>query len=246
MKLHIVGKTDKGVCRDINQDAITFNEKIGYGFVADGIGGHSGGEVASAICVDQISRFINEKYEYLNSENIEAQLAQAIQESNNEIFYEGENNAELKGMGTTLNGLLACENKIYIAHIGDSRTYLYFEENFWPLTIDHNIATFLKRGWINPENLKAIENTNTGALVKAMGLARKCDHDLYVIEPREGFLFLTASDGLFDMVSDKEIFELIRVNTSNLKQLLDKLIEKANENGGRDNISIILSRVEDL
>jgi protein phosphatase len=144
-------------------------------------------------------------------------------------------------MGTTLNCLMFVGDKLHLAHVGDSRTYLYYKKHLFQLTLDHNVAVFLERGWLPKSAVQP--GAKDGALVRAMGLADHCDVDIYEIPLKPGQVFLTCSDGLSGMVDDRRIAQLITENLDQFDMLPKVLIDAANAAGGKDNITVLLSHV---
>lgn len=240
MQIAIYGKTDIGRIRKNNQDSLYFNPKQGLVVVADGIGGRKGGEIASQMAVDGV------KSAYLACDSLKASdvspfLIKSIDKINQSIIHHGKANQGIEGLATTLNCILFVGEKAHICHMGDSRTYLYYRNNLWQLTFDHNIENYVERGWLPDETL--MNNSKPGALVRALGLAEECDVDIYEVPLRVGEILLTCSDGLTSMVSDQEIRKIIHANTGNLEKLPDILVETANRNGGQDNITVAISGV---
>jgi PPM family protein phosphatase len=232
-------KTDIGRVRKKNQDSFLANAQMGLAIVADGIGGRKGGEVASKLAVDGIKNLFLE-VNALRPDEIAPFLASSVDKVNQEIFIRGQS-GETAGMGTTLNALLFAGDQLHIAHIGDSRTYLYFKGNLWQMTLDHNLKVYGERGWIPKE---IVESSNkSGALVRALGLSNQCEVDIYEKQIRPGEIFLSCSDGLTGMVSDQKITSIIRENEGALERVPSLLIHEANKNGGKDNITVVLSQV---
>ena len=240
MRIKMSGSTHVGRVRKNNQDSFYFDSTHGIAIVADGIGGRKGGEVASQMAVAGMKdEFI--KADCLRTEEINPFLSSTVDRVNQGIIERGELDPSIKGMGTTLNFLLFVADKLHIAHLGDSRTYLYDRGHLWQLTLDHNIETFIERGWMKQSDIAP--NTQEGDLVRSMGLAGRCEADLYEIKLRSGQIFLTCSDGLTGMVSDRKISEIITQNANNISKLPKVLIDAANQNGGKDNITVVVSQV---
>lgn len=236
----MVGATDVGRRRKTNQDSIYYDEPSGFGVVADGIGGRSGGEIASSIAVNGLRKaFLNS--EQIRHEEVATFLISAMDRQNAEIVERGKREPELLGMGTTVNCLMFVGDKLHIAHVGDSRTYLYYKKHLFQLTLDHSVGNFLERGWIPKSAVQP--GAREGALVKALGLAERCEIDLYDIRIKPGELFITCSDGLSGMVEDQKIAQIIAENFENFEKLPKILIEAANQYGGKDNITVLCSKV---
>ena len=240
MRIKMYGTSNVGRVRKVNQDNFYCNAQQGIAIVADGIGGRKGGEVASALAVGGIS------YDYLRCDSLKQSevppfLLASIDRANQKIMEEGANDEATSGMGTTLNTLLFVGDRVYIAHIGDSRTYLYYKNNLWQITLDHNMEVYVERGWLPEESLLKASKPN--ALVRALGLSPKCEIDIYQKTLKPGEVLLTCSDGLTSMVSDRKILKLIRENEGSLDVLPQKLVDEANNAGGRDNITVIITEI---
>jgi protein phosphatase len=238
----MAGATDVGRRRKSNQDSLYFDEPQGFGVVADGIGGRRGGEVASAMAVNGLRKtFLNS--EKIRHEEVNPFLVSAIDKINSDIVDRGKKDRDITGMGTTLNCLMCVADKLHIAHVGDSRTYMYYKKHLFQLTIDHSVKNFIDRGWL-PKNAVQ-QGAKEGALVRALGLAERCDVDLYEVEMQKGQIFVTCSDGLSGMISDRRIAQLITENQNQLDELPKVLINAANAAGGRDNITVLVTKVMD-
>lgn len=234
------GNSDIGCVRKVNQDYIVFEENIGYGLVADGIGGRPGGDVASKLVVESISNAVINT-EKIRFDSVASFMVAEIDRANMKLIQFGEKNHTYKGLGTTLNFVFFLGAHLYIAHIGDSRTYLFFREHLFQMTIDHNLGTFINRGLISSNS--ALKNSNQAALTRAVGLSNTVEVDVLEKKISDGEIYLTASDGLFDMVDDTVIRRIISEYQGRLQDLPDRLILEAKRNGGKDNITVLVSRV---
>ncbi len=233
------GATDVGRVRKANQDSFYYDEAHGFAVVADGIGGRKGGEIASKVAVEGMKKeFLD--CDRLRHEEINPFLANAIDRVNQQILDRGTKENK-PGMGTTINCLMFVGDRLHIAHVGDSRTYLYYKGHMWLLTLDHNLKMLLDRGWMQKQDLAP--GAKEEALVRSLGLSDRCDVDVYDITIKKGEIFLTCSDGLSSMVDDRKIAQIIRENESNLTQLPSKLVSEANRRGGKDNITVVISQV---
>lgn len=240
MQVRMIGATDVGRRRKSNQDSLYYDEPAGFGIVADGIGGRSGGEIASSMAVNGLRKsFLNS--ERIRHEEITPFLVSSVDKMNQEILERGRREQEIAGMGTTLNCLMFVGDKLHLAHVGDSRTYLYFKKHLFQLTLDHSVGNFLERGWLPKSAVQP--GAKDGALVRAMGLADRCDVDIYEIQLKPGQLYLTCSDGLSGMMEDRKIAQLITENMDQFEKLPKILIDAANAAGGKDNITVLLSHV---
>jgi len=236
----MIGATDVGRRRKNNQDSLYYDELAHFGIVADGIGGRNGGEIASSMAVNGLRKaFLNS--ERIRHEEINPFLIGSIDKMNAEILERGHREPEVLGMGTTLNCLMFVGDRLHLAHVGDSRTYLYYKKHLFQLTLDHSVGNFLERGWLPRSAVQP--GAKEGALVRAMGLAERCEVDIYEMELKPGQLFLTCSDGLTGMVEDRKIAQLIAENLDQFEKLPRVLIDEANAGGGKDNITVLLSHV---
>ncbi len=237
----MVGSTDIGMKRKNNQDSIFFDSNLKLGIVCDGIGGRNGGEVASSLAVNTIRKYIQKKSDQKDV-SISRLMKDAIRKANQAILISSEENPEYSGMGTTINGLIFDGKKAYVGHVGDSRTYFYYQGNLWQVTMDHSVADFLKHGLIDPNIIT--KNAKPDALVRALGLKEELEVDVYELPLVKGGLILSCSDGLSGMVSDEEILKIIDKNIQNLQSLPKLLIAEANRMGGQDNITVFIAHVE--
>jgi len=240
MRIRMAGATDIGRKRKANQDSIYFDEAHGLGVVADGIGGRKGGEVASSIAVASMKKAF-QSAESIRHGEVNSFLISAIDQLNDDILARGQSEPEIAGMGTTLNCLAFVGDRLHLAHIGDSRTYLYQDGNIFQLTIDHNVGTFAERGWLRPHQI--IPGARDEALVKGLGLGPNCEVDIYEFDIQPGQIFVTCSDGLSGMISDQEIASIVKKSQPKIDDLPGQLIAAANAAGGRDNITVLLCEV---
>lgn len=240
VRIRMYGETDVGRVRSKNQDSYFFNSDHGIAICADGIGGRPTGEVASRTAVETIrKRFVEAKK--LSSETASGFIIAAIDKANSAIQAVGERSPESQGMGTTVNVLLFLGEQMYIGHVGDSRSYLYYEDHLWQLTVDHSIEVYVQKGWFPQEVLQSA--SKPGALVRALGLTERCEADVYERRIKPGEIILTCSDGLSGMVPDHRIKEIIFQNRGQPELLPAKLVAEANRAGGKDNITVIVTEV---
>ncbi len=241
MHLMMYGDTNIGMVRKNNQDSIFFDSTMGLGVVADGIGGRRGGEVASSMVVNSIrNSFL--KSDRIRHEETPSFITSSIDRANKEVFEKSLEDQDVSGMGTTVNCLLFNGKKVHIGHVGDSRTYLYDKGNLWQLTVDHSVHNFIKRGLINASAV--LPGAKPDALTRAVGLLEEVEVELYEIELKPGQILLSCSDGLSGMVKSKRIAEIITDSLSRPEKMPSKLIKEANLNGGRDNITVLISHLK--
>lgn len=247
--LRIAAQTDTGRVRANNEDSFYVREDKGLLVVADGMGGHASGEVASRIAVDIIRDYFDDAAgtkafvgdfdpDCLEGTN---RLAAAIRLANMAIFDAAQSQAKYAGMGTTIAAVLIQDNRMGIAHVGDSRVYLARAGELAQLTDDHSlVAEQLKREMISPEEAREAENRNI--LTRALGIAAEVRVDLHEMTLADGDRILLCSDGLSTMVSDDEMLAVVQA-AENLGNACEKLIGMANDHGGRDNITVVLVEI---
>ncbi len=241
--MNFVAKTDVGKKRSNNEDsyfAKIYNEDISLYIVADGLGGYEGGEVASNILVTKISEYfeknINENLKKI--EYVKNVLLKALELANFEIFSLEKTDEKYKGMGTTVVLLAVVYGTVYYLSVGDSRIY-YTDENMLDITQitedDTYVNTLIKTNVINEE--EADNHPQKHVLTKAVGIFENIETSVKILEKNSGDIVL-CTDGITNMLSDKEILNILRKNK--FSNLAEKLIAKANENGGLDNITAIV------
>lgn len=228
--------TDVGRIRDGNEDSYIAVE--GLFFVADGMGGHSAGEVASAIAVKTLEVEYRATPDGLPDED---RVADAVSTANRAIFREAIEDPTKAGMGTTLTGLVvsdALAHKIVVANVGDSRTYLWRHDELRQVTKDHShVQSLVDRGAITRAEARVHARRNI--VLRAMGIEPHVDVDTFPMEVEDGDRFIMCSDGLVDEAADDEIESEIRQATD-VQDLADRLVNLANRNGGRDNTTVVV------
>jgi serine/threonine protein phosphatase PrpC len=238
------GATDIGRKRKTNQDSICLVSDQKLFVVADGMGGHSGGDIASQMSVKLMPEFTNNHPDL----DVPERLKQAVSYVNQSIFDHAQKNSELKGMGTTITSIMFNKNNINIANVGDSRTYLVQNNKLYQLTRDHSmVQEKLSMGIYDRKGAKADPRKNE--LSRAVGFVPKVEVDIYNYKVSQFDLFLLCSDGLHGKVSDEDIIFIINreipdssnANQQDLERLAMALIDQANRNGGQDNISVVLA-----
>jgi protein phosphatase len=228
--------THVGQVRDGNEDNFVAIE--GLYFVADGMGGHSAGEVASEIAVRILQEIYTDPKVRVSSPGL---LADAISTANTAIFMEAMHDSSKTGMGTTLTGLAVTngpDNQIVVANVGDSRTYLWRHGELRQVTKDHShVQTLVDRGAITRAEARVHFQRNI--VLRAMGIESWVDIDTFPMTVEDGDRFIMCSDGLVDEADDDEIEAEIRLSVS-VQDLADRLVDLANRNGGRDNITVVV------
>ncbi len=239
--MRIVAKTDKGNVRDSNQDAYAvgeFSDEVVWSVVCDGMGGAAGGNIASALAVKVISDKINASYRnQMRDSSIKNMLDSALTAANIEVFDFAEAQPDLRGMGTTVVCAIVRDNQAYIVHAGDSRAYVINNGNIRQITTDHSmVQDLLLRGKITPE--EAEHHPNKNIITRALGVNKAIEIDFEQIDLEDDDTLLICTDGLSNYVSNDEMLELM--SDGKHYAFADRLVKKANENGGGDNITVVV------
>lgn len=238
--MQYAAKTHVGLVRQLNEDAyaiVPHQELFGVAVVADGMGGHLAGEVASALAVEAVVKHISEHTSQDITDPNEL-LVGAIKEANTAVHQRALSQQGLSGMGTTLMVSLLDAQQIYLGHIGDSRAYLLQAGELRQVTDDHTLVNELyKNGQITWE--EALHHPQRNIVTRAVGTDERVQADLLRLEWSEGDLFLLCSDGLTNMVEDRLISDILRSDLS-LAAKVDALLDKAILAGGHDNITVVL------
>ena len=223
--------TDVGKVRKSNQDALVVDETMLLYGVADGMGGHNGGETASAGARDGLIEALRGKDASLDA------LREGVTKVNADLFKQQAEDESLSGMGTTLSVIWMSEHFVYLGHVGDSRVYRFREGKLEQMTDDHSLVGELMRaGYLTPE--EAENHPQKNVILRAVGTEEGIDVDLAVEERRPGDLWLICSDGLHGLVKDSTMEAILSVNTAEAAAKL--LMDAALAAGGRDNISVVL------
>jgi PPM family protein phosphatase len=243
--MRIAGLSDIGLVRKKNEDAYWFDQNRAVFILADGLGGHRAGEVAATLAVrmvaDRLSRSVDRKPE-------EFELIDAMQEAfsfaSEEIYNHGKSSEKLSGMACSMiAGILKGEN-CYLAHVGDTRAYLYFSNNtLSQMTVDDTpVAALIKRGYLLPE--KARSHNMKNFLVKSIGTRRKVDANITKFPVKPGERIILCSDGLWGTLDSQIICDLLRKHFQP-QEVCRHLVDAARQNGGADNITVIVAEVEE-
>ncbi|KAB8138692.1 Stp1/IreP family PP2C-type Ser/Thr phosphatase [Gracilibacillus oryzae] len=233
-------RSDKGKVRQVNEDAVAIHELSSEGpilaVVADGMGGHQAGDVASKMAVEKLKEdWQNEKQELIDRDSVEKWLENAVIKANNHVYEYAQNNSLLNGMGTTIVASICSMNFLVIAHIGDSRAYLLDENQLRQVTKDHSLVGELVRsGQLSEED--ALVHPRKNVILKALGTEPDVRPDVYSSAWHQSSILLLCSDGLTNKVSDQEIHQLLWKECS--QQTVNELIQMANDRGGEDNITV--------
>lgn len=234
--------TDKGLVRPHNEDSYySFgNDVYCYGLVADGMGGHLAGEVASSIAIFEIKEYIRKNMkgdlDYVEASEV---IRRAFVAANAVIYNYAEKNLKVMGMGTTATFAMVYQGKLITANVGDSRTYIIKDGSIRQITKDHSyVAELVARGDITPEQAKNHPKRNY--ITRAMGTEETVKVDIEINDYNNETILL-CSDGLSNMVTDSEMYSIVK-NRRNLKGCAKRLVKLANIRGGKDNITVVLYR----
>ena len=251
-KIEIAGVTDVGRKRSHNEDSIASDSELGVAILADGMGGYKAGEVASQLAVQMImddlrtglveARTGGKAAEDSSGYSAESMvLKSAIEKANEAIFRTAQSQPQCQGMGTTLVSAAFYDDRMAIAHVGDSRLYRLRAGSLEQLTSDHSLLQELvDKGFYTPEEAK--QSLNKNLVTRAVGIELKVSPDLQEEVVLPGDLYLLCSDGLSDIVTDDEIHLTLDRYSANLADAAKALVQLANDHGGKDNISVILVR----
>jgi protein phosphatase len=248
--LEIVTRTDPGVVRSHNEDSVYANPALGLAVLADGMGGYNAGEVASgmttALLASELARaFAEQKLrDHHVSANswVQPALQAEIAKTNGAVYQASQSQPQYAGMGTTVVATIFHDDRVTVAHIGDSRLYRLRNDEFSPVTRDHSLLQEqIDAGLITPEQARTSHNKNL--VTRALGVDPAVEAEIHEYHVNAGDIYLLCSDGLNDMVSDDDIAMTLRMLSSNLELCAMQLVQLANDNGGRDNVSVILVKV---
>jgi len=242
-RMDACSRTDIGRKRVVNQDYV-FGSKEAVGelpnlfIVADGMGGHNAGEYASKFCVDTFVELISQSREI----TLIGKMEKAITETNRMLREKAAEDESLSGMGTTFVACSVCEDMVYVANIGDSRLYLIEEGEIRQITVDHSLVEeMLRNGEIDRQEARFHPNKNI--ITRALGVTKNVVPDFFEVTARSGSILLLCSDGLSNMLDDEEMKRIVTAWQDEIQKAADALIERANENGGRDNIAVVLVKL---
>lgn len=241
-------KTDIGRIRTLNEDRVLIqNELNGFtlAIVADGMGGHQAGDIASQMAIETIQEQLQKLlYADMSVEQCETALKDAIYKANEEVFHRASTKLEYQGMGTTVVLAAATEEMVMLANIGDSRAYIITDQSITQITEDHSLVTELvKRGQISAEEAHVHPRRNV--LTRALGTEQDVMVDLYQIQWNDGDTILLCSDGLSGLLDDEQIMAILG-EEQDIQMKTDRLIASALEAGGEDNITVamLLKRIK--
>jgi len=228
----VASRTHIGNVRASNQDALLVCPGL-YG-VADGMGGHKAGDVASRLAVDEVSRLL------IDQKPDENTLARAIEQANRVIFREQAESFDLSGMGTTLTMIWEDQDRMLLGHVGDSRAYLLRGGEMEQISEDHSmVAEMVRKGLLTPEQAKCHPYRNV--ITRALGSEETVQVDVTLLDKQKGDVYLICSDGLSEYVSMPQMRDILLARP--LEEAADLLLQLALDGGGRDNISLVIAEV---
>jgi len=249
--LDVASLSHPGMVRSHNEDSIATDAALGLVVLADGMGGYNAGEVASGMATSVIVTEMRQVLESTQPNQIDPRTNQTIAarllreqvlRANSSIYQAAQNQPQYAGMGTTLVASLFYDNRVLVAHLGDSRLYLMRDGELRQVTRDHSLLQEqIDSGLLTVEQAKNAQHKNL--VTKALGIDPSVEPEIHEYPTQPGDIYLLCSDGLCDMVEDEEIGATLRALGANLKLAAQQLVQMANDNGGRDNVSVILVRV---
>jgi serine/threonine protein phosphatase PrpC len=236
-------QTDPGLLRDNNEDAVTFDNDTRLAVLADGMGGYNAGEIAANMATTfiktELIRWLSEVGKRAGAKEVKRAMEICVDNANRAIYNSANSNAQYAGMGTTLVMAIFQDTRVIVGHVGDSRCYLFRAGELYQITRDHSLLQEqLDAGLITPE--EAAVSLNKNLVTRALGV-----EDTVLLEAHEHALepedvYLLCSDGLTDMVSDEQIAQILATDDP-LETRAKRLVDTANANGGRDNITVLLT-----
>lgn len=250
--LEIVSQTHSGMVRSHNEDSVACEPACGLVVLADGMGGYNAGEVASGIAVSVVATEIRQRLLTESPADCDGAtgeelgvllLRENIQKANASIFHASQSQPQYAGMGTTIVSGLFYDNRVAVGHIGDSRMYRLRGEALEAISRDHSLLQEqIDAGIISVEDARLSKNKNL--VTRAVGIDADVEVEIHVHDVQVGDIYLLCSDGLNDMVEDEDIQSTLTAFRNNLPLAASQLIQLANDNGGRDNVSVILVKVK--
>lgn len=251
--LEIVSQTDAGMVRSHNEDSVACEPACGLVVLADGMGGYNAGEVASGIAVSVVATEISHRLQTASPTGRDDETGEElgvslmrnyIQKANVSIFHASQSQPQYAGMGTTIVSGLFYDNRVAVGHVGDSRMYRLRGGVLEAITRDHSfLQEQIDGGVISVEDARLSRNKNL--VTRAVGIAAEVDVEVHVHDVMVGDIYLLCSDGLNDMIEDEDIQSVLFAMQGNLPLAAGQLIQMANDNGGRDNVSVILVKVKE-
>jgi PPM family protein phosphatase len=249
-KLEVTGLSDVGLKRSHNEDSFGSDTGIGLAVLADGMGGYRAGEVASAMAVNAIMEEVRDGLKAIKPGETDEDsgyaleslvVREAVIRANETIHKAAISQPQCAGMGTTVVTVMFYDDRMTIAHVGDSRLYRLRGETFEQITVDHSLLQeLIDKGFYTPEEAK--QSLNKNLVTRAMGIEGTVVPDVVEEAVVPGDIYLMCSDGLTDMVEDEQIHLTLVKHANSLDRVATELVNTANDNGGKDNISVVLAR----
>ena len=241
-------RTDTGLTRQNNEDALAFDLASGLCILADGMGGYNAGEIASGMAVafikSEMSRWLSQTGRNASAREVRRAMEICVENANHSIFNAASSTPQYTGMGTTLVVGVFQADRLMLGHIGDSRCYRLRGGQFQQITKDHSLLQEqIDAGWITPE--QALTSPNKNLVTRALGVEDTVQAEVNEHRVESGDLYVMCSDGLSDMVSDAAIARIMLASSA-LKEKANDLINVANKAGGRDNISVVLAQAKQV
>lgn len=253
VELQFAAKTDTGMIRTHNEDSIEFDVALGLAVLADGMGGYNAGEVASSIATAIVRESIEGRLFNFNwtsrsnhrGKQIQQWMIESIEHANIAIYEAARSEAQFAGMGTTLVVGLFYQNKLTVAHVGDSRVYRLRDGVLEQISRDHSLLQEqIDAGLVDRELARFSPNKNL--VTRAVGVNYGVEIEIHEHQTALGDIFMLCSDGLSDMLSSAEIGDIMKHAGADLYAACEALVQRANDAGGRDNISVILVQVQEI
>lgn len=250
--LQIVAQTDAGMVRSHNEDSVAYDGTLGLVVLADGMGGYNAGEVASGIAVSVVGSEVMQSFqsgvsllerdERNGNERGVTLILDSITKANASIYHAADSQPQYAGMGTTIVSALFYDNRVVVGHVGDSRMYRFREDKLTQMTRDHSfLQEQIDSGIISAEEARFSRNKNL--VTRAVGIDEELDPEVHTYDVYVGDIYLLCSDGLNDMVEDDDIESILHAMQGNLPLAVEQLVQIANDQGGRDNVSVILVKI---
>ncbi|HQR03984.1 MAG: Stp1/IreP family PP2C-type Ser/Thr phosphatase [Proteobacteria bacterium] len=248
--LEIITRSSPGMVRTNNEDSVLANAPAGFVVLADGMGGYNAGEVASGMATALLGCELEQAFQQAPAWRREegrsracAVLEREVAKANGAIFQAAQSQPQYAGMGTTLVAAVFHDNRLAVAHLGDSRLYRNRGTDFIQVTRDHSLLQEqIDSGLISAEDARHAEHRNL--VTRALGVEPEAATEIHEYEVKQGDIYLLCSDGLNDMVDDDDIAMTLQLLAVNLDLCATQLIQMANDNGGRDNVSVILVKIK--
>ncbi len=231
--VHVVALTDVGREREVNEDSMHIDKNLEFFLVCDGMGGHTSGQLASQMAVDTIVQTMHTRAEHDGARDI---LAVGLERANQAVYGHAEQNPACRGMGTTAVGIRIDQDRLHVCHVGDSRLYRLRGPSLQQLTRDHSLSNLYAD---KPELQGRLGPATSNVIVRAIGLEPNVAVEHRTVAIEEDDLFLLCCDGLNDLVDDAIISKILQSDAP-LDTMAMQLVDTANNNGGTDNITVIL------